>query len=343
MKKNLFKVISGLIFSALAFWGCQKDIKELSAAPETELQLKGDNNGNNNKCRLVSNQGDDNLLQTFHYNNKGLVDQWNYSVTAYNDRLAFEYDRNDKVVKARYYYNGEFLYTLIPEYQGNRIIKETWFVGETNIIDDQAFFTYNRKGQLIRKESFLYDYYILYKYDAVGNAYKQDWFYTDGTQIYDLTYYFTKPVKNPMLLVPGLARGIAWQYYELSPWRQTGLKAIAFDEGGNPFTFLDQEPRRSILRAGRQNYAVYQNFYDRVSESWYEQTWSYDNCGRNDNCDDLDGNGKRDCEENNDLSKSPVSTALANNKNNRIAMPVLHGPMKKIKEQIIELRKQFKK
>jgi len=138
--------------------------------------------------------------------------------------------------------------------------------------------TYKDKGQVIKYESLLYEYYSTFEYDAAGNARKIDVTGNDGYVYISEKYYFTKKIKNPMLAVPGIPFALQYSNVVFSPYRFTGVTSVVTDENGNLVTVADDDPDKSILNPGTDNFAASQNFYDNLSGTWYGQNWRYKNC-----------------------------------------------------------------
>ena len=95
--KNLFNTISLALFTVFLFVSCQKEIKEspaINTSKDGAVTLEIANKEEKNSCRLVSldwSAGGAGLWQ-FHYNEKGLADQWKidygYGVIEYVKNIA---------------------------------------------------------------------------------------------------------------------------------------------------------------------------------------------------------------------------------------------------------------
>lgn len=272
-------------------------------------------------CQVVRNEGQDGFLQTFRYDSRGLVSRWEDGFAT----LIPQYDAKGALVRATYIIDDATFASIVYKYQGGKVAQETWFIGGTDIVDDILVNTWNARGQLIRRESQLFGVYTTFQYDAIGNAYQVDVLGSDGFLFLSNTYAFTAPIKSPDLTLRGLPYGPQFINLVFNPWRQTAAKAVVSDLEGNLVTLFDQDPKKSMLVAGQQQYALYQKFFDKLSGTWYAQTWSYVNCPGNSYPPDV-----------------PPSPSLGSRSRAAgTADFVLRGSMRTVRQQVDELKRKY--
>ncbi len=105
------------------------------------------------------------------------------------------------------------MYTIHFFYKGEKVTKEIWYDGSSSNVSDEVYYTYNRRGQNTRVESFLGDYYTVNTFDAVGNLTAWD-FYVGGNLTYSSrsTFSHRHPYKNPRRAMPGIDYGFPLIY-----------------------------------------------------------------------------------------------------------------------------------
>lgn len=227
-------------------------------------------------CALVLNKGDEGFREEYRYNADGLVGFW---VDQFGGQASFVYD-NRRRLKNAVFTDGVSTYNIDFVYKGGRIVRELAYDAATGALADIVVNSYNETGQLVRRESYAFDFYATFAYDAVGNAYQVDVLGVGGYLYIATTFSFTMDVKNPNLALHGLPYGVPYINQVHGPWRQTAAKSIITDANGDPLVLFDQDPYKSILRAGSENYAVYQSLFDKLSQTFFNQKWEYQNCLR---------------------------------------------------------------
>ena len=298
--------------------GCRTD----SSGPDSNgaRNVVGLNGDPGQACQVVRNLGQDGFLQNYRYDSRGLVSRWDDGFGS----LYPMYDSNGLLVRARYMLGDVTLTSITYEYAAGKIVKEVWHNGVTDLVDDILVNTWNGQGQLIRRESVPFGVFATLKYDNIGNAYQVDVMGPGGVLFLSNTYTFLAPVKSPDLTLRGLPYGPQFLNYVFNPRRQTSAKAVMSDAAGNLITVFDQDPQKSVLIAGQQQFPVFQNFFDKLSGTFYAQTWSYSNCPGNNFPPDMAGlqlsaSGKR---------SGPADFSL-------------RGSMKDVKKQIDALRRKY--
>lgn len=319
MKTSVASSWRSLLAIALLVSGCRPDTAGPNPVATIDVATDFAPDRPLETCQVVRNEGQDGFLQTYRYNSRGLVSRWEDGFGT----LIPQYDMRGVLVRARYVIDDLTFATIVYEYHGGKIVRETWFLGATDTIEDILVNTWNANGQLIRRESLPFGVYTTFQYDAVGNAFQVDVLGPGGFLFLSNTYAFTAPVKSPDLTLRGLPYGPQFINHVFNPWRQTAAKAVITDQDGNLITLFDQDPVKSILVAGRQRYALYQNFYDKLSGTYYAQTWSYQNCPGNNFPPDV-----------------PPSPSIRGRAAGAADF-VLRGSMRGVRQQIEELKKKY--
>lgn len=324
MKRNYLKIFSTLFIAILLIAGCQKDTKQINYA--NNLQGNAGKGDYKDGCRQVSNNSEYGNY-TYTYNQRGLVDQWN--VDFLDGYFAMEYNAIGHLVKSKYYSEGVLENTIVFFYQGDRVVKETWYDGDTQTKVDEVFYTFNRDGMVTKGQSFLDDYTSIYKYTPDGGSVSEWDFYMSGILNYVQQFTYLPPHhKQPDLARPGLdydfisANGRISQ----SRWYSTSEKDISYDENGmNPQVLVDQDPTKSIIQFNDHNYVTVTDFYDNITQAYVHFRFAYENCG---------------LDEGNNASIAFKSPVMSNSKMN-LANYLRIGSAKSIKEQVKEFRNQY--
>lgn len=283
MKKNYLQ-LTGLFLLSLAIGiGCQKEITKTAEKDESDDVAAAGNiesrHNKENSCRLVSldwSAGGAGLWQ-FHYNEKGLADQWSidYGYGVIEEKIY--YDRNDRLIRAdENYFGSNYVYRFY--YDGKRLVRSTRI--SVDFPDDAQDFryTYNRKGQNIRQDDDNLDAHVLMAYDEMGNCIRTD-LYFGSDLYYSDNYTYEKSIRNPLLNVPGIETGFlsyGGTYMSNKRWFTTN-RSVIYD-AGVPFVLNDYDPSKTIPNTGRNNLPHSVNYYDRVTETPVDIIFDYDNC-----------------------------------------------------------------
>ncbi len=313
-----------LLFSLLLFSGCRKETTEATASEKaTASNLASSDNLHFNKCRLAYLDWPNFYTWKFHYNEKGLADDW---IIDFGDGFprhhTMEYDKKNRLIKSHEHYNNT-IYTYHFTYTVNRLTKVTW---SNNTIDEKGeiLFAYNRKGQMIRQDAIPNDVHVRMFYDPIGNLTRSDIYLGSELYLSDL-YRFDNSVRNPCLTISGVDYPFAFLGGGL--WNKqwfTSNRTIIYDNGSR-FLLVDYDPSKTIIKAGYQHYPIAASYYDNATEGPAIFTFKYENCN---------GNG--------DVASAKFSQdkRAATNKNRNALRPLLYSSQKQIKEQIKQLRKQ---
>jgi hypothetical protein len=330
MKKILSTRLSLLFFAILFATGCRKETTKTTELndeiAQPSMESRSDKRG---ECRLTEYIYEGGS-ETFHYNRKGLCDEW--GIVGWGAILKQEYGATEQLKKSRWYEGDELIYTIHFFYKGGKVTKEIWYDGNSGIVSDEVYYTYNRRGQNTRMESFLGDYYTVNTFDAAGNVTAWD-FYIGGILTYSgrSTFSHRHSYKNPRLAVPGIDNFFPFLNAAESsnPFCISSTKQIAYDENGNPTVLYDYDPKRTSYQPASQNYPASGTFFDLVTNGWVSQAFQYENCGRGGN----DDHG--------DLQRGTPPTAPNANRINPL-MLLKRNPAKSMKEQVKEFRQQIK-
>ncbi len=322
MTRNFLQYLGYLLLSLLFLIGCKKESKEVNIENITNWL------NNKDECRLLSASSEFGE-QTFTYNRRRLLDQTN--ISSYDGYFKMEYNELGRLIKSRYYSEGVLVNTIVFAYQYNRVVKETWYVVDTQVKDDEIFYTYNRSGNVIKSESTIGDYSTVYKYTPDGNNVAEFDLYFGGIINYTQQFTFISPHhKDPFLATPGLNTGFPFingGTFE-SKWYSTSEKDISYDENGmNPAVTLDQDAAKSIIKFNQHNYVTATDFFDNLTQEYSHFKFVYENCGN------VDGDN---------ISSLQQQPTISTKKTIRLELLRL-GSAKSIKEQLKELRNQILK
>lgn len=259
--------------------GCKKE-KDISQIAEESKDATSEKRGSGNDCRLTEYYYYDAIhdfeqIDRLTYKN-GLVDEWS---TFYGTIYKMEYDRNKKMKMARAYIDGELISTIRFIREDNKIVKEIWYVGNTDVVDDEVINTYNRKGQLIKNESLNYDYYTINTYTPQGNL--ESWtFYAAGLPVSKAIYTYKDNFKNPYLARPGIEYSFAWvnSAFGAGDRWYSSEQSISYDENGKPYLYYDQDPLKTKWQKGDNGFPIRADYTDKLTGGQIVNSFQYENC-----------------------------------------------------------------
>lgn len=276
------------------------------------------------KCRLVySDYADGLYTETYSYNSKGLVKEVKLgSLGSFYFYATMQYDRKDRIVTGSASFDGINYYEMSFEYQNDRIIREiTYEPGTTNIIEVVTN-TYNHKGQMVRREDPVYDFYATFEYDREGNNTISDLRYLSNNYlILRVVNHYKKHIKSPYTARPGITQ--SWWYSNdvTSPLVPTERDEYWGDGEGGEFLAFDEDPAKTIINPTAQNLTANRLTFDNISGNEIYQYWEYENCGRK-NESDLAARKSMP-----DIGQRAMDIA-------KLRMPLLRGPQ--LKKQLEE-------
>lgn len=287
MRKNLTTRLSLLLLIILFVTNCRKESREPTALINevATQQGKDDNQHKGSDCRLTKYDyydavNDFRQPDLYSYKN-GLVDEW---LTFYGVMYKLAYDVNKKLKMARAYDGTTLLNTIQFVYQNNKVVKEIWHDGNTNLVADEVNYRFNQRGQMIYNESVNFDYYVTYTYYQNGSL--KSWFiYVGGLPNTKAEYTYDNDYKNPINARPGLDYSFAWANAAFATGRNwySSEKITLFDELGNPSVYYDLDPNRTVWQVGEKNYPLKATYFYALGNGIITNSFEYENCSENQN------------------------------------------------------------
>ena len=131
---------------------------------------------------------------------------------------------------------------------------------------------------MVRQQSFMWGVDARLVVDAQGNYSRFDT-YVDGIPVQSAVYTHFRSNKNPFTAISGQPFSLLYYTLVFSKWWETSESIIFYDEAGNPYFFWDQDPSRTKMKLGKQNYLVDGKFYDRLTGDLYHYWFDYEDCG----------------------------------------------------------------
>jgi hypothetical protein len=316
MKKNLITTFSIILFAFASLTGCKKDFTQSTPAKNAgemnDLEV-----GNNSSCKVTQIVWDYLFTWDFHYNDKGLADEWRID---YGGGFAFnykmKYDKFDKLIEVTGYDDFHNLVsTYYFTYDGNRVTSQKW----TDLLagtSGEVLFSYNSKGQIVRTDDG--DTHQLMYYDNKGNSILSDYYIGNDLWFSD-RYEFNNLIRNPLLTVSGV--DFMFPYYGVGYFNKLWFSrnlSIIYDSDGNPFVINDLNTSKTDISTGKGNFPTSINYYDTVSHEPLYFTFGY-SCNGN----------------------SLANRTSPQNNRNKFRPLLFRGSAKSIKEQLQELRKLY--
>ena len=326
-KNNLLSAFSFVLIGLLAT-SCQKSIPELaintkptvtvnsfeevtSALPDASLK---------NQCQLTFATDLGGYPNWFHYNDKGLADEWRVDFSGVDPvvyKMLMQYDNKNRLSDAQVHFNGVLIGTVKFDWRNNQISTEHWdFDGYLFDVNN----TYDAKGQIVKRENSDGTSRTEYKYSPEGNHLKDIVYFENEVNQSD-EYTYNQPNKNPFLAIQGLPYQFLYTNPFQAKWFPTSDKFLIYDNG-NPIVVLNIDPSKTIMQLTHQNYLSFATYYDSQSKSYLTKNFDYQNCGPLKN-------------------GSTKAIGLSAGKNLIKRSPLLLGKPENIKKQIAALRKQY--
>ncbi len=313
MRTYSHRLSYALLFQSLLLLGCQKDIKESSINGEVQgnasVQHK---NGGLVLIAATSEFGD----ETFEYNEDGMLSNW--FVGQLNTNYVHEYE-SGRLATSRLYSGGLLQITVKFFYnkKGQRD-HEIWYQGNTDEVWDEVFYTFNAKGEGLKMESFVQNYYVLNEYTNDGNI--KSWaFYFNNIIAAGSVYTYGHQLKNPFSATPGLvyAYPFANGFFYSNKTYSTSESFTSYDENGDVLEEFPQDPSKTVATAGPQNFVATSDFWDDASSDYIHFVFTYEK------------------------SKKDISniTAPKNTKRAAILKLILRDSKKTMKEKVQEFRR----
>lgn len=330
MRKYFINAATILVLSMILFAGCKKEVTDPGTINSEEENATLENNRNEkNSCRLINLNWHAAGVWQFHYNDKGLADQWIIDFDFGTIKETIYYDNHERLIRAEEDFFGVANYVYTFYYSGKHLTRITR--ANVDLPEDASDFTlaYNWKGQIIRQDDNILDQHVLMSYDAIGNCTRTDIYFGSDLVFSDI-YTFNKPVRNPKQNIPGV--DIGFPFYGTGgitdKWWFTSNKTIdAF--AGTPTLVNDYDPSKTTIETGNNHLPFAASYYDRVSQSIVDISFDYENCGQNHHSG-YDGNGH--------ANKSPGYNDASDHKPSLM----LRGSTNSILEQVQRRRDQKK-
>jgi hypothetical protein len=279
MKQNLMLFGLMLLFVVSS---CKRE----TALDPTDLSSQSPASGEANaaegrlgQCRLVYDDRDGVFGNTFHYNNRGLVDQQvDEYYDGYPDVYTFTYDNFNRLKTCHGLFNSNgFAIDVKYQYQGGRLVHETVYqAGTTNILNEIST-TYNFLGQVIRRGSTIRNEYCTITWGLFGN-YPLINYYIDGALYMKEEFTYRQFNRNPLKTLAGFPFMLPRYDFEFSNWWETSDKFTVYEDG-IPSVIVDYDPNTAVMDLGPQQYLHSVTNFDRATQQNTVGTFEYENCG----------------------------------------------------------------
>ena len=279
MKKNF---VGSLVLSFLLLFAFSCNKEDQSVVPENSIQAIASEAEVASGCRLTSYDyyngiGDFHSIDYYTYKN-GLVDN---VLASYGLRFNLEYDAGNKLIGSRVYDGKTLLYIINFVYEKKKVVEEIWRDATTQEVYDHVFLTYDKKGNLIRNESFIFDQYTIYTYTS--NQSLESWqVFVGGLPVAKAEYTYDDNYKNPFTSISGIEYGFwyaneAFGFGTGKKW-YSSEKVTLYDENGSPFIYYDLDPAKTVWQVGQQHYPLQATYFDKSTEAQIITTFKYKNC-----------------------------------------------------------------
>ncbi len=282
MSKNHLTFIGSFLLAALFIAGCQKETMETKETTDNNTLDLSANNPRPNGCRMTVNDWPTAAKFEFHYNAKGLADEWitDYGFGSPLHTNEMTYDNNNRLIQSKeFYFGSNYIYHFF--YTGKLLTRLTR-INIDNPADAVDFlYTYNNKGQNTRQDDDVSDQHVLMTYDNMGNCTRTDLYFGKDLVFSDI-YSFSVPARNPRAAVPGVETGfIAYGTAGFDDKWQFSSNRTEFYDNGTLFLFNDYDPAQTTINTGNHNYPISATYYDRVTEAPITISFAYENCNGN--------------------------------------------------------------
>ena len=328
MKQKLMLFSLALLFIVS---GCKKEtptdettasgdlLQEKNLAPESK----------EGQCRLIASDRDGVFGNYFHYNSRGLVDGWKIDYhDGYPDVYSFTYD-NRSHLKTGYVvfnYSGH-AFDIKYQFQGDRLVRETWLWAGTNKVADDIVNTYNNRDQIIKRKSIPKNIYCTFTYDFLGNNPLVNFYINDELYLKE-EYTHQQFNRNPLRSLNGIPVVLPYYDFVISNWWETSQKWTVYDEGV-PTVIVDLDPKTVVMKLGPSHYLTAVSNFDRADQQNTSATFEYENCGREE--PDATAGG-----ENMPVNSNPRTAVIA-----KFRRALLPGQSNDIKNEIKELKRKL--
>jgi len=218
-----------------------------------------------------------NTIDYYTYKN-GLVDN---VLASYGQRFYMEYDAKNELIGSKVYEGEALLYIITFLYEKKKIVEEIWRDATTQEIYDHVFLTYDKKGNLIRNESKIFDQITTYTYTS--NQSLESWQVDiGGLPVAKAEYKYNDNYKNPYTSVSGIEHGFwyaneAFGFGTGKTW-YSGEKVTLYDENSSPSIYYELDPAKTAWQVGQQHYPLKATYTDKSTQAQISTAFTYENC-----------------------------------------------------------------
>jgi hypothetical protein len=255
-----------LLLTILVFISsCRKSLIE---SPDESVSKSLADDALQNQCQLTQLNAP-NYYNQFHYNEKGLVDEWRMDFGSGIPQVyTMTYDDQNKLIRALLHYQGRLIATIDFTWTGNLLTNEHWsYQGfEFDYVN-----TYDRKGQRIGTEG-SDGFSTVTEWSANGNPIKTDIFIGDELYWRD-EFTYNQPNKNPYNALNGIPYAFPFLHVVFGKSWETSEKITIFGD-----VIYELDPSQTVFQFGQQNYLTEANNFDVVSNSPIDYSFEYQNC-----------------------------------------------------------------
>ena len=330
MKQQLVLFSFVLLF---VICGCKKTAPlDEPLVSADKLQGKHDNDDDDDgRCRLIFSDRDGVYSTSYHYNRNGLVDNWKIDYhDGYPDVYNFTYDNRNHLKTAYVVFNySARVFDVKYQYQGDRLVKETWFTAGTKDVVDEIVNTYNNRDQIIKRKSVPKNIYCTFTYNFLGNNPLVNYYVNDELFLKE-EYTHQQFNRNPLTSLKGIPVMLPYYDFVISSWWETSQKWTIYEEGV-PTVIVDLDPKTAVMKLGPKHYLTSVSNFDRAIQQNTKAIFKYENCG-----------GKDDVNE-----QLPASDNIVASKNSPMAIiakfkrALLPGQSESIKNEVKELKRKL--
>jgi hypothetical protein len=272
-KLMLFSFIF-LLFTA----ACKKDVPVPPESDDVKTDAPADDFTRRGQCRLIRTDRDGMFGNSFHYNNRGLVDeQKDDYYDGHPDVYTFTYDNFNRLKTCHGVFTSTgFAIDVKYQYQGARLVHEIVYeAGTTNILNEIST-TYNFLGQVVRRGSTMRNEYCTITWGLFGN-YPLINYYVDGLLYMKEEFTYRRFNRNPLNTLNGFPFILPRYDYEFTSWWETSDKFTVY-ENGVPTVITDYDPNTAVMNLGPQQYLHSVTNFDRVTQQNTVGTFEFENC-----------------------------------------------------------------
>ena len=186
----------------------------------------------------------------------------------------------------------------------------------------------NKIESVLRKQKGVQHAKVLFNSSKVKVAYRdgetdpETLVYFGDELAFDISYTYSHHHKNPSSAHPGLTYEYPFfnGFFSRSKWYSVSQKVVGY-ENGVPTVFSDQDPSKTIVEVGPQNYVSATDFFEKLTQEYIPFDFFYENYGSD---------------------KNPNQASKASLVQQKIAKLMQRTSVKTMKQQIRELKQLTK-